>query len=89
MSTTESYPLDGVHSSVQKRRDMRSGKQLGKLVSAAAGQMQLHVIFDGRLPGEALDTLQLQDNGNTLLVQHRASLQGQGSAQFKEVYRRR
>eukprot|EP00878_Enallax_costatus_P008848 GHUV01009249.1.p1 GENE.GHUV01009249.1~~GHUV01009249.1.p1 ORF type:complete len:260 (+),score=59.77 GHUV01009249.1:405-1184(+) len=88
MSMTESYPLDGVHSSVQRRRDMRSGKQLGKLVSAAEGQMQLRVVFDGRLPGEALDTLQLQEDGNTLVVQHKASLMGKGSAHFREVYRR-
>lgn len=89
MSTTECYPLDGVHSRLQKRRDMRSGGQLGKLSYAAEGQMQLQVVFDGRLPGEAVDTLQLQEHGQTLVVQHKAFLQGKGSAEFKEVYRRR
>lgn len=89
MSTTEIYPLDGVHSSAQRRRDMRPGKQLGKLLSAVEGQLQLRVAFDGWLPGEALDTLHLQEDGNTLVVQHKASIVGKGSAHFQEVYRRK
>lgn len=88
LSATESYPLDGIHSNVHKRRDLRSGKQFGKLLYAAEDQMQLKVVFEGPLPGEAVDTLQLQEDGNTLIVQHRAALVGKGSAHFKEVFKR-
>lgn len=88
MSTTERYPLDGVHSSIQRRRDLRPGQQHGLILSAAGNEMQLKVVFAGRLPGEAVDTLQLQPDGDTLVVQHKALLLGKGSAQFREVYRR-
>jgi hypothetical protein len=89
LSTVESFPLDGSASAPHKRRDMRSGKQLGAMLGARDGRMQLHVIFEGGLPGHATDTLELLStpHGPELVVTHEASIEGRGEAQFREVYR--
>lgn len=93
LSTTEAFPLDGVHTSAQKRRDMRSGKQFGQLLSATDGTIQLHVSWQGSMAGEATDTLRLVPGKagvqQELVVLHEASVKEKGSASFKEVYVRR
>jgi hypothetical protein len=74
-----------------------AGKQLGQLVSAEGDVMQLRVMWQGSLAGQATDTLQLvapqrgkqQQQGEELLVLHEAQVDGKGSARFKEVYVRR
>jgi hypothetical protein len=72
-----------------------AGKQFGQLVSASGDVMQLRVVWQGSLPGQATDTLQLvvpqqgKQQGEELLVLHEAQVDGKGSARFKEVYVRR
>jgi hypothetical protein len=58
--------------------------------------MQLRVMWQGSLAGQATDTLQLvvpvqgkQQQPEELLVLHEAQVDGKGSARFKEVYVRR
>eukprot|EP00882_Tetradesmus_deserticola_P015477 GHRQ01016492.1.p4 GENE.GHRQ01016492.1~~GHRQ01016492.1.p4 ORF type:complete len:135 (+),score=56.07 GHRQ01016492.1:302-706(+) len=85
LSTTETFPVDGLRAVPQRRRDMRSGKQLGQLVSASGDVMQLHVVWQGSLSGQATDTLRLV-LPEELLVQHEAQVDGKGSACFNEVY---
>lgn len=94
LSTTEAFPVDGLRTAPQRRRDMRSGKQLGQLVSASGDVMQLRVVWQGSLPGQATDTLQLvpqrgKQQPEELLVLHEAQVDGKGSARFQEVYVRR
>jgi hypothetical protein len=75
-----------------------AGKQLGQLLSAEGDVMQLRVMWQGSLAGQATDTLQLvvpqqgkqqQQQRKELLVLHEAQVDGKGSARFKEVYVRR
>lgn len=71
-----------------------AGKQLGQLVSASGDVMQLRVVWQGSLPGQATDTLQLvpqrgKQQPEELLVLHEAQVDGKGSARFQEVYVRR
>jgi hypothetical protein len=77
-----------------------AGKQLGHLVSAEGDVMQLRVMWQGSLAGQATDTLQLvvpqqgkkqqqQQQREELLVLHEAQVDGKGSARFQEVYVRR
>lgn len=56
--------------------------------------MQLRVVWQGSLPGQATDTLQLvpqrgKQQPEELLVLHEAQVDGKGSARFQEVYVRR
>eukprot|EP00879_Flechtneria_rotunda_P016982 GHRR01017778.1.p1 GENE.GHRR01017778.1~~GHRR01017778.1.p1 ORF type:complete len:208 (+),score=48.85 GHRR01017778.1:202-825(+) len=89
LSTMESFPLDGVPSSLQRRRDLRPGKQRGQLLVAADDYMQIRVVWEGAPCGEARDTLQLAKSGKELLVLHEANLHDRGQAAFKEVYKRK
>jgi hypothetical protein len=78
-----------------------AGKQLGQLVSAEDDVMQLRVMWQGSLAGQATDTLKLvtpqqgkkqqqqQQQREELLVLHEAQVDGKGSARFQEVYVRR
>ena len=85
----ETFPLDGSCSKPQKRRDMRSGKQTGQLLEAAEGSMTVRVCWAGSLPGSAVDTLQLQESpeGILLVVFHKAQVEGRGTAEFREVFK--
>lgn len=68
---------------------MRSGKQVGQVLSAHDGVLRLQVQFLNGLLGSATDTLRLQEapHGRELHVFHEAFLAGRGEARFKEVYR--
>jgi hypothetical protein len=89
LSAVETFPLDGSCSKPQKRRDMRSGKQTGRLLQAHDSSITVSVCWQGTLPGSAIDTLQLQETsqGTMLVVLHKAQVDGRGTAEFKEVFR--
>eukprot|EP00775_Hariotina_reticulata_P005652 gene5652-5891_t len=88
LSTNESFPIDGTPSSPQKRRDMRSGTQTGRLQSASGQQLKLEISWGGKLEGKAHDVLTLH-TAEQLVVIHQAQVTGKGSATFKEVYQKK
>jgi hypothetical protein len=83
----EPFPLDG-SAATHKRRDMRSGPQFGRLVSASGDEIVMRVEWGAPMAGFALDKLQLAEGGAVL--RHTAYAQvGEQSAEFVSTYTRK